>query len=515
MLNKINIFFIVVCLSLPLTAWAVSPPSSAGTISTKETTVKEPVSTKQSLPKEKEGIDLVFILDCSGSMKKTDPRDLRKPATELIISLLGPKDRVGLVSFGGLAQTLIPLTDNLPENKNQFSSAIQKQITSEALYTNLYEAAQKGYEEIKSSPRATKILLLMSDGQMDVGSQEKDAAALNQLFSLIPQLAKSHIKLYTVAFTDLSDQKLLADMAEKTKGFFQLAKTDQDLHVIFSSIFEQVKLPDTVPLEGNTFLIDKNIQEVTVLITKQVGTQVRIIDPSRSELVVGKLPETILWHQTNAFDLITIKKPLPGRWKVQLSTKEGNKIFIVTDLALKTSFNQNQIAPGQEITIEAWLEKNDIRIGEKKLLESIFFMVDIKDPSGIHTKLSLYPRETGEDSNKKGIYSNGFTFKQLGDYTIKIVVDGKTFKRELIRQVKALSLPTPTSSSPALQKTSPPNTDKIWTKAIKTFLLINGGLFLMVVFIFLAIKWNAMRTTKKMKVKKREPAKRAKKEKEK
>jgi uncharacterized protein (TIGR03503 family) len=268
-------------------------------------------------------------------------------------------------------------------------------------------------------------------------------------------------------------------------------------------------------LEGNTFLIDKDIQEVTVLITKQVGTTTRLIDPNRAELVFGKLPGNMDWHQTNAFDLITVKNPLPGRWKVQLSTKEGNKIFVVTDLALKTSINQNQVYQGQEMAIEAWLEKKDNRIAEKKFLESIFFMADIKDPNGNHTKLNLYPLETGEQSDKKGRYSNVFTFKQLGAYTINIIVDGKTFKRELVRQVKTLSQPVSKSSGPATHKTSQSNTDGIWIEAIKKLLLINGALFLIIAFIFFAIKLNPLGTIKKKEAKKGEPGKREKKENEK
>jgi Mg-chelatase subunit ChlD len=511
MLNNIRMFFIIVFLGLPVTTWAVSGPSQDGTVSKKETTVQGSVPDKIGLLKEKEGIDLIFILDCSGSMKQTDPQDLRKPATELIVSLLGPKDRVGLVGFGGSAQTLISLTDNIPANQKLFSSAIQKHITSQELHTNLSEAAKKGYEEIKGSSRGTKILLLMSDGQMDLGSKEKDAAALNELFSLIPELTKANIKLYTVAFTDLSDQKLLADLAEKTRGFFQLAKTDKDLHVIFSSIFEQVKLPDTVPLEGNTFLIDKEIQDVTVLITKQGGTATRLIDPNQKELVYGNLPGNIDWQKTNVFDLITIKNPLPGRWKVQLSTKEGNKIFIVTDLVLKTSFSQNQVYPGQETTLEAWLERRDKRVGEKKFLESIFFMAHIKDPTGNHVKINLYPTETGDHPDKKGIYSNRFTFKQPGDYTIRIIVDGKTFKRELIRQVKVSSPPSSKPSSPlpqtALSKTSQPHPDGPWIKAIKKFVLINGVLLFIGGLGWLAVKWNQKRTVKKRTTTPKEPEK--------
>ena len=299
---------------------------------------------------------------------------------------------------------MIPLTPNLPGNRQIFSSVLQK-ISSQELYTNLYEAVKKGVKEIRTSPRSNKILLLFSDGQMDLGSKEKDDLALKEFTKLLPELVRANIKLYTVAFSDLSDQKLLNECAQETKGLFSLAKTDKDIHVIFASMFEQIKLPDTVPLEGDSFYIDKEIQEATVLITKEMETKTRLIDPNRTELAYGRVPGNMDWYQTKAFDLITIKKPLPGRWRIQLSSKEGNKIFIVTDLALKTSFNQSQIFQGEKITIEAWLERNDQRITEKKVLEPIFIMADIREPDGNHVKFNLYRSEIEEKINMEGIYS--------------------------------------------------------------------------------------------------------------
>ena len=452
--------------------------------------------------KAKAAFDIFFILDQSGSMKKTDPQDFRKAAAELLVTLLGPEDRLGLISFGDSAQTLIPLTQNFPENQKGFSRAVQK-ITSRDLNTDLYAAIKKGYEEIKPSQNSNKILILFSDGQMDLGDKEKDASALKALGKLLPELVKDHIKLYTVAFSDFSDRKLLNDLAQETKGLFNLAQADKDIHVIFASIFEQVKMPDTVPLEGDSFFIDKEIQEATLLITKQIGTLTKLIDPNRKELVYDKLPEGIAWYQTKAFDLITIKKPIPGRWKVQLSTKEGNKIFVVTDLALKSSLKQNHVFQGEKVNIDAWLEREDQTVTEKRFLESIFFMTDIKGPDGNHVKLSLFPLETGDSRDKEGKYSNAFTFKQTGDYTIQILADGKTFKREQVRQVKVLNRPTlqspPAPTSRAVKTTVPTKADEIWKKAFIKLGLIHLGFLVIVLIFFGALKWNRKKAGPKKK----------------
>ena len=425
--------------------------------------------------RSQEGSDIFFILDCSGSMKKTDPQDFRKPATELMVSLLGAKDRIGIIRFGDTAETLIPLTENRTENRTSFSKAIQN-ISSRDLTTDLFSAVLKGFEEIKNSQRENRILVVMSDGKMDLGSPEKDEGALKKLSDLLPELVKNKIKLYTVAFTDLSDQMLLAQLAERTGGIFGMAKTDKDLHIIFSTIFEQIKAPDTVPLEGDTFYVDKDIREATILITKQSEITTRLVDPRGGEVLYGKANVNVDWYQTKAFDLITLKKPLPGRWKVQLSSKEGNKIFILTDLALKSSLRQNQVNQGQNQVIDAWLERNEHRVVEKRILESLFVIAEIKEPAGTQVRINLYPRENEGNSEKAGIFSNQYHFKNPGAYIIKITVDGKTFKRELVHQIMALAPQGggAASTHPGQGQKSAQDPPKgAWTKALIQLGLVN------------------------------------------
>lgn len=458
-----------------------SDPHKEGAMAAKPGSEKGMVTPSSPSPMAAEGTDIIFILDCSGSMKKTDPQDFRKPATELMVSLLGTKDRIGLVRFGDGAGTLIPLTENRPENRKAISQAIEN-ISSKDLTTDLYGAVLKGFDEIKQSAKANRILVLMSDGKMDLGSPEKDEGALKKLADLLPELTKNKIKLYAVAFTDLSDQKLLAALAERTGGLFGMARTDKDLHVIFSSIFEQIKAPDTVPLEGDTFFVDKDIQEATILITKQTETSTRFVDPQGREVAYGRTGQNVEWYQTKAFDLITLKKPIPGRWKVQLSSKEGNKIFILTDLTLKSSLRENQVYQGQDLMIEAWLERENKRITEKRVLESLFVVADIMEPAGTRARINLYPRESEGNTDKAGVFFNHYLFKVPGAYTIQITVDGKTFKRELVHRLMVLPMPevkvSSVSRNPSKEDTAPASSTGPWTRAFIRLGLLNGVLLL-------------------------------------
>jgi hypothetical protein len=56
------------------------------------------------------GVDAVLVMDSSGSMAKNDPNKLRVPAAKLFMSLLGERDRIGLVSFSDNGYPVLHLT---------------------------------------------------------------------------------------------------------------------------------------------------------------------------------------------------------------------------------------------------------------------------------------------------------------------------------------------------------------------------------------------------------------------
>lgn len=386
------------------------------------------------------GFDIVLLMDSSGSMKKTDPQNYRKPAARLFVSLMGESDRIGIISFGDVVKVLSPLTENTKKEREKLFSAINK-ITSKEYSTNITDAVKKGLEELKSS-RNNRIIILMSDGKLALGSKEKDDAAMSELQKILPELAKEGIKLYSVAFTEMSDIKLLENMARETGGFFRYAKTDKDIHVIFASMFEKIKSPDTIPLQGDTFDVDKDVKEATLLITKKPGTATTLIDPSSGRYTSTQYAKNMQWFESRIFDMITIKEPAVGKWKVKLSTTEGNKVFIITNLSLKSSFDKSFVHKGESVKIDAWIEKEGTLITDKNILDQVSFYTEISEADGKAFKLNMFDNGTaGDEKSGDGKYTGVFAAENPGEYSVRIVGEGKTFKREKSFQFKVAGTP--------------------------------------------------------------------------
>jgi len=376
---------------------------------------------------DKAGLDVVLVMDSSGSMKKTDPLSLRIPAAKLFISLLDKKDRAGIISFSGDASSLSPLlpldSDN---NINALMEATEK-ITSSGLYTNLYEALNKGFEVLDGEKKAgrERIIVLMSDGMMDVGDAEKDRDLIEKLKTgLTGALVESGIKVYAIAFTGGSDRQLLEKVSKQTGGFFNIAMTDKDFHVVFTSIFESLKSPDMLPVSDNGFLIDKSVEEVTIVATKDAaGAMIQLTSPDGHKYSFRNTPLETEWFASGNFDMITMKKPVEGKWEILFSAGKNNKAYVITDLNLAADFNEKYPLFGETLDVGAWLEKEGKPITEKDILEKISISFELSGPDGRTSSLAPFDKGDGVFSRKIELYT-------AGNYRLRITADGKTFQRE-------------------------------------------------------------------------------------
>ncbi|MEW5746703.1 MAG: VWA domain-containing protein [Nitrospirota bacterium] len=522
---------LILCGLLSLAAAPANAAEERKSPSTPEAIPKTDAAPKPAVPPEAkpsaaaetadEGFDIVLLLDSSGSMRKTDPKNYRTAAARLFISLLGKNDRISIVSFGDSAHRLLPLTQNTPAHRDRLFATLGK-VSSKEPTTHIHEGVKQGLAEFGAPSRRDRVMLLMSDGKLTLGSGEKEAAAQQELSALLKEAAKGNIRLYSIAFTEQSDMKLLEDMAKATGGFSKLASSDKDIHVIFSSIFEKMKSPDTVPIEGDAFTIDRDIEEAIVVITKKEGTATTLIDPAGRKNTPARFAQNIQWYESKLFDMITVKAPAAGRWKVSLSAKEGNKVFVITDLRLKSSFDRNYVSKGDRLKVSAWLEKEGAVLAEPGFLEQVSFFVEVAAPPGADdpagtakdegkgARLALRKTEPGPDQEgggraDAGVYSGEFLIDRAGEYTLKITAEGKTFKREKVFQFKAGEPAAPQAAAPAA---APAEGKKgkaggdAWTPVLVKFGIINFILLLVVVAFYFGGKAKGAKKAKQKKGKK-------------
>ncbi len=379
------------------------------------------------------GVDAVLLMDSSGSMAKNDPHELRVPAAKLFMSLLGQNDRIGLISFSDNGYPVLHLTAPGSDNDARILASADK-VSSKGVYTNLYAALEKGVNMLgkEGKPGQEKMLVLMSDGKMDVGDSDEDWKLTQKLQDeLLKTIEDRRIKVYTIAFTEASDVDLLKDVAQRSGGLFKLAKNDTDLHDVFSDIFETAKSPDMLPIEGGEFAVDASIEEVTIVASKE-REDIRIFlqSPDERKISAADAGDKLRWFQSEHFDMITLQNPQPGKWKLLFSAGK-NRAYIVTNMTLNHNPQQPNLNAGEDMVLESWLEQDGKLLDKEAVLTNTRFRINIEAPDGANADFDLY--DTGKFGDKRaadGLYSNILSYENPGSYRIDIIAEGETFKRQ-------------------------------------------------------------------------------------
>lgn len=134
----------------------------------------------------RKGLDVVFAIDVSSSMRARDVRPDRLERTKAELSLLFDRlrsHRIGIVAFAGTAFVQCPLTDDV-EAARLFLSALDPSVVPQGgtdlgagLFTakNLFEAEAEATPEVREAGR---LLVVITDGEDHEGGIDEAARAL-------------------------------------------------------------------------------------------------------------------------------------------------------------------------------------------------------------------------------------------------------------------------------------------------------------------------------------------------
>ncbi len=446
---------------------------------------------------EKLPLDAVVAMDSSGSMKKTDPKELRKPAAKLFINLLGKQDRLSVMSFSSQAWPITFMT-SLDTDKNiSKSMRATDKVSSKGLYTNIYAAIKRGINLLKNSENNghDPIIVLMSDGQMDVGDKARSAELRQKIFDeLVPLLKQYHIKIYSIAFTQNSDQSLLQEIADATDGRYALAASDDVLHKVFAKIFEQSKEPNMLPLTENAFTVDPSIREITIIANKaSEKSQILLEDPDGKRLNSTFKSPNIKWFVSSSFDMITLTKPKEGQWKILFSDND-NKAYIVADVKLRTEFAYNTNSETPVLEIKTWLEKDDKIVDADEVISTMKLELEIEHPNG---QVDTQPFD---EITHEGVFITDYEPTEDGIYGASVIARSKTFERQQVFSFRAtlpqalpevakpevvVEQPAPAAEEKPAQA-EPPEDDLM--QALKIFVIGNLILLFIAINVFFIFK---------------------------
>ncbi|SHI92798.1 Ca-activated chloride channel family protein [Hymenobacter daecheongensis DSM 21074] len=212
-----------------------------------------PQRTDERVVQSGEGIDILLLLDVSGSMELQDLRPNRLEAAKRVArGFIDGRagDRIGLVVFAGDAYSLAPLTTDYDLLRENIESLKLGMIANDG--TAIGTALGVATNRLRESRSRTKVCILISDGENTAGSLDPVTAA---------RLAHAYgLKIYTIGlgqdgyvphFTDAAgqihyvetrlDETTMRELAQAGDGQFFRATDNESLRRVFQRIDQYEK----------------------------------------------------------------------------------------------------------------------------------------------------------------------------------------------------------------------------------------------------------------------------------
>ena len=384
--------------------------------------------------------DLRILVDISGSMKKTDPHNLRRSAVRLLAGLIPQGSRSGIWNFGKQVNMTVKI-GKVNENWRELARTQSKKINSVGLYTNIESAMRKvSFDWKKPDPRYKRNLILLTDGHVDISQDDKlDTASRKRILKeVLPALEKAKVRIHTIALSDNVDESLLSTLSAYTDGLYKKVSSADDLQKLFLQMLEQSANLDTLPIKNNLFNVDASINDMTLLVFNKDSTHpTSIVTPGKTTWTKTKHAEQVKWFSDDGFDLITIKKPQQGQWKIMAPVDESNRVVVATNLKLKLSKIPGYLMLGDVLNITAHLEEDGKPLTDKRLLSKFEFLIKRNAARSSERQYSLSKSENDEFSYEVQLAS---VFKE-GNNDLVIQAKSPTVQREIRHQFKVYATP--------------------------------------------------------------------------
>lgn len=301
-------------------------------------------------PKNDPTQTIIAIVDCSGSMRATDPRNLRRSALDMMIESMGPEVALGIVSFESGAQVLAA-----PTVLGGYGSAARESLlrASRRIYNGGQTNIRSGLDAAASlvGDSASSTCILLTDGQDGQG------------WSGEPGNLPAEVVVHTIALSDEADRTGLAKLGAATGGVSEVAHTHADLQRIFGNLFartvgdELLALEEGIIATGDIFRSGVNVEPGQGVLKGQVSwpgsnVDLALVSPSGRRHDIRDAVRGGYGVERDTYDIIRIENPEPGLWEavitgVQLAA--GGEPFtfqaVAREPALRTSWALNIPVP--------------------------------------------------------------------------------------------------------------------------------------------------------------------------
>eukprot|EP00762_Andalucia_godoyi_P007499 ANDGO_07822.mRNA.1 Uncharacterized protein YfbK len=308
-------------------------------------------------------VDIVAVLDRSGSMDSGGKLDLVKEAMHFVCTHLRETDRISIVVYDDAVQTIAPLQYVTAAAKENLDRMIDEIATGGS--TNLSGGLFEGVSIAETAAAAAKTgqnrvgsVFLFTDGQANVGLR-----SLQEIKPVLYGMLKNGTSVMTFGFGSDHEAALLKGIAEVSKGLYYFLSKAEDIPVAFADCMGGLLSVVAQNISLSVETVDEDV-EILRIMTKFSTQQLRekhafkvtmqdiYAGESKNILVRVKLPKRSCSIQQDpvlnvSISYIDVLTPAQREQSVVLKVDRGD-IMDAVNVAVDEQTNRFMVAEGLE-----------------------------------------------------------------------------------------------------------------------------------------------------------------------
>ncbi len=406
----------------------------------------------QEIVGQKEELQVIFVMDCSGSMKSNDPMGIGRNMVEAFVDTVHAEGiRIGYVAYNDTIMSYAAPVSVADAKKRQSLKDCMESV-SYAGDTDIGLGVSYAYA-LMQGREGKRLMVLISDGETDLKpSAGRTVAQSNlELEQCMEQCREEGIQIYTVEFGEYGgDRAVLEEIAEETGAEKYSVKRPEDLIEILYGIFQDNLFYQIRQFSSGTYaggnqeikcvLEDRYLDEIDVLLTSP-----GVVGDTVLSYGAGQAPVTKLSHY--AVGKIESRMTDPSARELVINTETtGNQeiqIFVVSYRNLLPVLQiDSSITKNKEIPWRIYFrDRQGKAIEDEGFYQAFTCEIKWEDEAG--------PAET---ELKDGVFQGSRVFTGSGTYPFRLTLSDDYGTYFLESQIEVENTP-PSGSMPVLEYT--------------------------------------------------------------
>lgn len=383
-------------------------------------------------------LDVVLVLDQSGSMKKNDPDGLMKEAAKTLITMMPSNSRANVITFNRSRAKWKDGLTNLSNDKQTKSATEWVDGVEYTGDTDLGNAVSDAVEMFDESDGRNHAILVFSDGKNDFGYEKgKEKESDERLSDALVTAKNTGIQIYCIGYgsemantSDTPYQKLdSVAIADSTNRI--TTKTDaKSISDYFNLVIAELMASKIVPMIDNKIEIAPNVKEanINIISDKEISdTKIRLIGPNGKEISFKNSKAKLFKYKYSA--VIKLYDPEAGTYTIK--TSDSAKItakyipyyeYTLKSRVLDSKGNEiKELNNGQAATIKTIIQQDNKNVKTSKTYENL------------NAVATITAKDTKESKEVKLNYLAGYLtgevkFDHVATYSVVISVESESFK---------------------------------------------------------------------------------------